>query len=290
MSRALPALVIAQLTLRETVRRKLVIALLALTGLLMIGALYLVSQVPNFTSRPMSQVEIRTIVSQIEILIAYVFNFILALSAAFMASPAISGELETGTALAVLTRPISRAQYVLGKWLGLAALVAAYSVGSSLVEMIGIRLISDYWPPDAPLFLVMMVLSSWGLLTLALLLSTRLSGMTGGVIALGLFGVAWLGGIVTSVGEVFENETVANFGNLTKLLLPTDALWRGAIYALEPASFLAVTRISGPTGRIVQANPFFQQTSPAANYLAWVAIWFVAMLLLTIESFRRREV
>lgn len=290
MSWLSPVLVVARLTLRETVRRKLVIALLALTGLLMLAALYLVSQVPHFTSQPMTQVEIRTIVSQIEIMIAYVFNFILALSAAFMASPAISGELENGTALAVLTRPLSRSQYVLGKWLGLAALVAIYSVGSSTVEILGIRVISDYMPPDVPLFMVMMVLSSWALLTLALLLSTRMSGMTGGVVALGMFGAAWLGGIVTGIGEVFSNDTVTSIGNVTKLLLPTDALWRGAIYALEPASFLALTRVAGPTGRIVAANPFFQQTAPGPNYLVWVAIWFAGMLALTTFSFRRREV
>jgi len=48
---------------------------------------------------------------------------VLAMGSVFVASPAIAGEIESGLALAILPRPIRRSEVVLGKWLGLGALV-----------------------------------------------------------------------------------------------------------------------------------------------------------------------
>src|SRR5262249_38138567 len=72
------------------------------------------------------------------------------------------------------------------------------------------------------------------LMTLALLASTRLAPITGAIIAVVMFGVAWMGGIAAAVGVAFDNVVLANIGVVVGLLLPTDALWRNALYNLEP--------------------------------------------------------
>ena len=69
------------------------------------------------------------------------------------------------------------------------------------------------------------------LLTLSLLLSTRFAGMVGGVSGLILWGLAWMGGIVGGVGLVFDNATLTHVGTASKLILPTDGLWRGAVWS-----------------------------------------------------------
>ena len=74
-------------------------------------------------------------------------------------------------------------------------------------------------------------------MSLALLLSTRLSGMTAGVISLVLFFLAWIGGIAGAIGEVFGSTAIYNAGTISQLLLPTDALWRGSVYELEPVLY-----------------------------------------------------
>src|SRR5437879_10008512 len=43
------------------------------------------------------------------------------------------------------------------------------------------------------------------------------------------------------------------------LLLPSDGLWRGAIYAMEPDTFIAAMRGLGTAGR---ANPFAATDPP----------------------------
>ena len=217
----------------------------------------------------------------------FMFSWVLSLAAVFVASPAISGELESGIALAILARPISRAEYVVGKWLGLVALVLAYGLAAGIVEIVAVQVVSGYQPPHPLEFLGFVLGEGTVILTFALMLSTRVAGMVGGVIAAILFGIAWMGGIVGGVGAAFNNATVTHVGTATKLILPTDGLWRGAVWSLEPSIVIAAQQQVGPA---VAANPFFAAEPPPAAYVAWAIAWIAAMLLLAIWSFRSREV
>ena len=287
-----PAWTIARLTVREAARRKLLLALLVLTAVVIALTTYGISRIPTIESGGvrLTDVEVKAIVSQLLIVIMFMFAFVLAISTVFVASPAISSELESGIALSILTRPISHAEYVLGKWLGLSILAAIYVIGAAGIELLLVNLIVGYLPPDPVVFLAYLTAHVVVLLTLALLVSTRLSGMTGGVVALGIFGVAWFGGIAAGIGEAFNNSGITNAGYATKLLLPTDALWRGAVYALEPAAYLTLVRGAGNTGRAANANPFFAAAPPTNAFLLWTAFWLVAALALAIYSLRRREI
>jgi ABC-type transport system involved in multi-copper enzyme maturation permease subunit len=282
---------ITRLTIRETSRRKLLLALLVLTLVVIAVTLFGISKLKTISdTRPLTPLEVKAITSQILILVMFMFSFVLALSAVFMAASQISGDVESGIALAILTRPLSRADVVLGKWLGLTGLVAAYIGGAVVVELIGIKLLTDYQPPDPVMLIVYLVAETVVLMTLALLISTRLSGMAGGVIALGAFGISWIGGIAGAIGQAFANDTITRIGTITQLVLPTDGLWRGAVYSLEPAAMITLFRAAGTAGRSASANPFFEANGPPPAYVAWVLAWIVAVLALTVYSFRRREI
>jgi hypothetical protein len=118
-------------------------------------------------------------------------------------------------------------------------------------------------------------------------MSTRLSGITGGVIALVAWLMGWIGGIVGDIGTGLHNTAIENVGIISHLVLPTDGLWRGAIYAMEPDVMIAQLRAAGTIGR---ANPFAQVDPPPAGFLLWVVVWFALMLGLSIWSFRTREI
>lgn len=287
-----PVLVIARLTAKEAFRRKLLLALLILTIVVISLTAWGANRLTTLTveRQPITPIELKLVVSQLLIVIMFMFAFVLAISTVFVASPAISSDLESGIALAVLTRPISRAEYVLGKWLGLSVLAAAYAGGAALIEILVVNLVVGYLPPNTLVFLLYLVGHVVILLTLALLVSTRLSGMTAGVVTLGLFGLAWFGGIAAGVGEAFNNPGITTAGYLTKLILPTDAFWRGAVYSLQPAAEIALYRSSGTAGRAATANPFFAAAPPTDQFLLWAGLWIVAILSLTIYSLRHREV
>lgn len=282
------ALVIARLVIREAGRRRLLLALLVLTLIVVALTGWGFSRIPTITQRgvPLPDLQVKTVASQFLIVTMFMFSFVLAMAAVFVASPQISGEVESGTALSILSRPIGRSEYVAGKWVGLAGLVAIYAGGAAAIELLVVNAVVGYVPPEPLAFIAFVIAEGLVIMTLALLLSTRLSGMVGGVIALVLFGIAWIGGIVGGIGVAFDNATITHVGTATKLILPTDGLWRGAVYALEPQTIVAAGSQAGPGAA---ANPFFASTPAPLSFEIYVVGWVALVLGLAIYSFHTRE-
>ena len=282
------ALVIARLVIREAARRRLLLALLALTVLVIALTGWGFSRIPTIVQRgaPLTDLQVKLIASQFLILTMFMLSFVLALSAVFIAAPTVSGEVESGIALALLSQPLGRAEYIVGKWLGLAALVVVYAGGAAAIELGVVNAVVGYAPPEPLPFVGFIVAEGIAIMTFALLLSTRLSGMVGGVIALVLFGIAWIGGIVGGLGAAFDNAPILHVGTVTKLVLPTDGLWRGAVFALEPQALLATGAQAGPA---IAANPFYASAALPLAYELYVVAWIAGMLALAVMSFNARE-
>jgi ABC-type transport system involved in multi-copper enzyme maturation permease subunit len=275
---------------QETSRRRLILALIILT-LIVVGfsawGFQKITTVTNGDGTTLPPEQVALITSQLLIVVTFMFSGVLALSAAVVAGPLISSEVESGLLLSILARPVRRSEVVIGKWLGLAVLIAIYAAGSAFLELTAVNLATGYLPPH-PLQLILYVgAEGLALLSLGLFLSTRLSGITGGVIALVAWLMGWIGGVVGDIGTGLQNEAIANVGVISHMLLPTDGLWRGAMYAMEPDAFLATLRAAGT---IARANPFVAVDPPPAWFLSWVVVWFGLMLALSIISFRTREI
>src|SRR5260370_38462217 len=109
----------------------------------------------------------------------------------------------------MLARPIRRSEVVIGKWLGPAVLVAIYAAGSAFLEIAAVDWATGYVPPH-PVQLVLYVgAEGLVLLSLGLVLSTRLSGITGGVIALVAWLMGWIGGVVGYIRAGLHNRASA---------------------------------------------------------------------------------
>jgi hypothetical protein len=144
-----------------------------------------------------------------------------------------------------------------------------------------------YVPPHPTYLFLFLAAESVVMVALAMALSTRLSGMTGGVIALGGYFAAWLGGIVGAIGFAFQSVALENVGSASRLILPADGLWRGALWSLEPTTVLAAAQ---QVGRDSSANPFFASAPPPVAYDVWCAFWVALVVGLALWSFARREV
>ena len=122
-----PILVIARLTVQEAARRRLLLALLVLT-LIVVGfsawGFHKITTVTRSDGTLLPPAQVALITSQLLIVVTFMFSGVLALSAAVVAGPLISSEVESGLLLSMLARPVRRSEVVIGKWLGLAALVA----------------------------------------------------------------------------------------------------------------------------------------------------------------------
>ena len=285
-----PIFVIARLTVQESSRRRLLLALMILT-LLVVGfsawGFNKVTTIQQSDGTPLPQAQVAFITSQLLIVVTFMFSGVLALSAAVVAGPLISSEVESGLLLSMLARPVRRSEVVIGKWLGLGVLVAIYAFAAGGLELVAVDWATGYVPPHPVQLLTYVAAEGLILLSLGLLLSTRLSGITAGVIALVAWLVGWIAGVVGNIGTGLQNEPLEQVGVISHLVLPSDGLWRGAIYAMEPDSFIAALKALGTAGR---ASPFAATDPPPISYLLWVAVWFAIMLGLSILSFRRREI
>jgi len=285
-----PVLVIARLTIQESSRRRLLLALVILT-LIVVGfsawGFNKITTVTNSAGQTLPAQQVALITSQLLIVVTFMFSGVLALSAAVVAGPLISGEVESGLLLSMLARPVRRSDVVIGKWLGLAVLVAAYAAGAAALELAAVDWATGYLPPH-PIELAMFVAAEGlVLLSLGLLLSTKLSGITAGVIALVAWLMGWIAGVVGDIGTGLQNPSLQNVGIISHILLPSDGLWRGAIYAMEPDTYLAALRAAGTFGR---ANPFAAVDPPPTPFLVWVVVWFGLVLALSVWSFRKRQI
>ena len=280
------ALAIAGLTLREAARRRVVWALLALTVVLLALSAWGFSELVGLETDlgTMTSGEARLVASLLLNLIMFGMSLIAAIGTAFLAGPTLAGEVESGQALAVLARPVRRSSVLLGKWLGLVAFGCAYVAAAGLAQLLVARWTVGYWPPAPAVGLALLAAETVVLLTLALLLSSVISPMASGIVAVGLFGATWVAGVVGGIGGALGNEGVERVGTVSRIVLPTDGLWRGAMNAFQdPGALLQM-------GTGEQGFPFLSDAPLTAAYLAWAAVWIAVVWALTALSFGRRDI
>ncbi len=277
-----PTLTIAALTIRESVRRRLLLAFVAIT--LVIAGLSAWGFDRLAHSHRITSGENHVAVPDALILFMFMFSFVLALSASAIASPSISSEIESGVLMTVVARPIRRVEVLLGKWLGLATLLAGYAAGVCALEFAVVRWTSGFVPPSPVLVAVYLFAEGALLLTLSLFLSTRLPAIAAGVIGIAVFGAGWLAGVVGTLGTTLNIPALRTVGQVGRFLLPTDGLWHAAIFYLQSPSLIAEHFAEGGQG-----NPFYTDTAPSAAYLLWVACWFLIVLIGAVASLERRE-
>ena len=277
--------IIARLTLREAFRRRLLWVLVGLTALIVVLTWWGFGRIAE--SSPITgPVQILGI-SQVTVMLAFMFSFVLAMTAVFAGSPAIGADIESGLLLAVLARPVRRSDVLLGRWLGLAVVLVGYALGAGYLELAAVVAATGYVPAEPLVGPVYLAGESLVLLTLAIVISTRVASVAGGAIAVVAYGLAWMAGVLGGVGEAFDNTILRNVGVVARLILPSDVLWRGSAGALSPTD--SVLTAGGVNANLYRISPF-SGTAPSLPWLAWCVIWILGALALGIVLFRNREV
>jgi ABC-type transport system involved in multi-copper enzyme maturation permease subunit len=281
-------IVIARLTVGELVRRRVVWVLAVLTIVSVTLVAWGLDRLVSLARADgTNELEIRVGVSQVLIMIAFMFSFVLAMTAAFVGAPAIGGELESGVSLAILARPLRRADLLLGRWLGSAVVVVAYTVASGLLAIAVATQVSGYGPPQPLLAVAFLSGQALVLLTLTLALGSVLPSIAAGAIAVVGFGLGWMAGVLAGVAAAFGVELLGQVAEISRWVFPSDGLWRGVIYGLEPP--LVVMLASGNLPRFADANPFYAPAPPSLAFVVWSIIWLALVLGISSWWFERRD-
>src|SRR5574341_1700680 len=144
---------VALITFKEGIRNRAFYGI-SLIALLLLAANFLIS---DFIMRDVGKVAVDTALSSI--------SFTGLLLVLFVGINLMAKDLDRKTIYMVLSRPISRSQYIVGKFLGMALLIITTMVFLSMCAMLSIQLIKMVYPNYFPRF-------SWSMVILALSFST----------------------------------------------------------------------------------------------------------------------
>ncbi|MDQ3709998.1 MAG: ABC transporter permease subunit [Actinomycetota bacterium] len=280
------ALTITRLSVKEAVSRKLLLAgaVLSLAFLVLFAlgfnALY------SRAASEAGQFETAQAGGIMTLLGVYIVQFLVAFLALFLATGAVSSEIDSGTLHAVLARPLSRRSWLGQRWLAFAGTIAVYAMLIAGLLLVIARVIAGYGAVSPVRAISLLVLEGLVLLSLGFLGSTLWSTLANGAVVFSLFGMAWLAGIIEFAGEMVGNEFMRNIGIAVSLLVPSDALWRGAAYYLQSPAFLAASSAMGEPGG---AGPFGGSAPPSAALVGWSIAYAVLLLALAARRFARRD-
>ena len=275
------AILLARFTLREALRKRAVLAAIILglgfLALFAFGSYFAIREL-NASTRILPSV--RPVILAIWVLMGlWVVNLMGSLLAIFISAGSIGGEIDSHTLDLIVSKPVRRAEIVVGKWLGYAPMAILYTVVLSSA-VIGIMFfLGDYLPPHPWFGLPLMALGVVVLVSLSILGSTVLPTMANGIAVFMLYAVGVMAGTIQQVGFLLKDATMEQIGTIVGWVIPSDLVWRMAAYQMQPgmASF---AQMGGPFGAVAPPNPWMT---------VYAVLYALAALSLAVYLFGQRD-
>jgi Cu-processing system permease protein len=269
--------VMAGVTFREAARKKVLwMALVAGAGFLALFATGMHFQVRGIHGP--SEAIRQQILNTSLMMGLYAADLLTVLMTILIAADTLSGEIASGTIHAIATKPITRRQILLGKWIGYVGMLTAYILfllgGVALLGyVLGGATVQHLWSG-----LGLVWLESIVLLNVTLLCGTAFSTLASGVIVLGMHGVAFLGGWIEQIGAFTHSQGAVNVGIVASILMPSESLWRRAAFNMQ-----------SPLMGILNMSPFSSVSVPSRLMVAYAVVYLLVALALALHRFRLRD-
>ena len=277
------AWIVAGVTFREAARKKLLwMALLAGSAFLALFGTGLHFQLKDFASRT-SPLIARQGVDALLMVGLYAVDLMEVVMTVLTSVDTLSGEIDSGTIQAVATKAITRSQLLLGKWLGFIGMLTLYvalMVGgiTTLTYLMSLRSLGGVAPHHLLRGMSLIWLECVLLLTVTFMFGTSLSTLTNGVLALGMHGLAFIGGWIEQAGALTHSPRAVNVGIAASVLMPSESLWRRAAFEMQ-----------SPLVGAVGFSPFSNASVPSAAMVAYAGVYLVVVLGLALRRFGRRD-
>lgn len=270
-------IVIAHLTLHEALRRRVLLA--ALLG----GAAFLILYAIGFhfiardVAKNSSLLEQRVALNAITLAGLYAANLLTVMSAVLLPVDALSGEIASGSIQTLAAKPMRRSEIVLGKWFAYVAVVVGYLAFMAGGVLLIARTIAHFRPPGISAGVPLLLLEAVLLVSISIAGGTRLSTVTNGMLAFGLYGLAFVGNWVEQIGTFVNNQAARNVGTIASLLMPAEAMWQRAAWLMQPTIM-----------RDLHASPFSPASVASPAMVAWAGLYTIATVVIAVRAFTRR--
>ncbi len=278
------AWIMAGVTFREAARKRILwMALAAGFGFLALFGTGLYFSLRDLGSRP-NLLMVRTALNGLLMVGLYAVDSLAVVMTVMTSADTLSGEISSGTIHALATKPVTRWEVLLGKWLGFVGMLTLY-----ILIMVGgitgltYALSAHYLATGvAPRHLLLGAGLIWLecvlLLNLTLLFGTTFSTLTNGVLALGLHGIAFIGGWVEHVGAVSHSPRAVTVGIVASVLMPSESLWRRAAFEMQ-----------SPLVSALHFGPFTSDSIPSGFMVAYAGFYLTAALVVALRRFSERD-
>jgi Cu-processing system permease protein len=282
--------ILARMTFREAVRRKIVLSGLVLGVcfliLYSIGLHFIVAQIrtalPAVESEPSQRAVARIAATEgsntLMLMGLYAVTFLTIAMAALLAADTLSGEIGSGTIQTLVTKPIRRSDIVLGKWLGFALWLALYFFLMAGGTVLSVFLQAGYLPQNLAAGLALIYFEALLMMSISLACSSMFSGLATGGIVFGLYGLAFIGGWIEQFGALLQNQTAIKVGIIASLIIPSESLWRRAAFEMQ-------TPLSGALGM----SPFATVSVPSPLMIGYTVVYLMSVGAIAIRSFQKRD-
>jgi ABC-type transport system involved in multi-copper enzyme maturation permease subunit len=279
-------LAIAAHALRESLRRRVFLVVVVLTfgfGILYAwGANELFKDVSGFNQNQFG-LDAKTLAGATLLGLAMFGTLFLgAVLAVFLTLGAVRGDAETGLLQPLIVRPLGRNQYLAGRFVAAAAVAFAY-VGIVYAAAVIVTGLAGHWWPEHPFEAgLRLALGVVVVAALSLLGSIFLTATANGIGVLMVFGAGLLAGLLGSIGDALNSNTLQTIANVSSWVLPFEALYRDALRLL-------VQDIPGVTGAIVQLGPLGGSHDAGPLLLPWIVVYIALVGALGAFAFGRRD-
>lgn len=277
--------VVAGYALRESLRRRVFLVVLVLTGAFLALFALACSQVYDNLDFPVQEgsLDARGLAT-VTLLGLGMFStlFLGTVLAVFLTLGAVRGDAESGLLQPLVVRPIGRPAFLLGRFLAAAVVCSAYVVvvwGACLVlvELLGDRGPDRILVPGLALVGGVVLMSA-----LSVLGSVFLSSTANGIAVFMAFGAGLTGGLLQSIADALASEPLADVARIVSLALPFQALYQAGLAALAADA-------SGFTSAVIQLGPFGSSRPGSWALVPYALGWLGVVGFVALRGFQRRD-
>jgi ABC-type transport system involved in multi-copper enzyme maturation permease subunit len=272
-------LTIAHLTIAEARRRRIVLAAALCAGafLVFFAAALLFANRDMLNDPQVSFPQRQITLSILTVVGFFATNFLSVVFALLLPIDTLSGEIDSGVMQTLAAKPLTRSEIVLGKWAGHLLMAWTYFLVIASGIVLIVRVVAGFVPLNVAPALPLMMLEIALLLSVSIAGGTRLNTITNGVVAVAFYALSFVGGFVEQVGTIAGVPSARTIGILVSLISPADALWRLAIYYMQPAIVRSLE------------TPLTTFSVPTFLMVWWGLGFTVLTLVYAVRSFGRRN-
>lgn len=281
-------LTIARYTLEEGIRRRVFLVVLLLTTLFV--GLYWLGTDLLFGELDTTEIDAETGLN-VEVLAASTLLglamfgtlFLGTVLAVFLTLGAVRGDAERGLLQPLVVRPLGRASFLAGRYVGAVAVCTIYVVGVYLLTVVATRSASEGWLPDQLLRPGVELAAAVAIVAaVSLLGSVFLSSVANGIAIFMLFGAGLVAGLLGQIGDALDSSRLQSIAKTASWILPYEALYQDALHRIT-----VDTR--GLTGFVVQLGPFGGGEIGGALLPLWAAGYLALVAAAAVVGFARTD-